>query len=124
MQQFNHHLLCLARDAREFTQAGLAQKMNVSQGSLSKYETGLLLPPDDIVQQMSDVLRFPVSFFYQPEQPYGFPPFHFRKRKKLGTRALNRIIAEINICRMHVKRLCVSYEREVVGFIPEIDPDQ
>jgi len=124
MQQFNYHLLCVARDAREFTQAGLAQKMNISQGALSKYETGLLLPPDDVVQQISDALKFPVSFFLQPEQPYSFPPFHFRKRKKLGAKALNRIIAEMNICRMHVKRLCVSYERSEAGFIPEIDADQ
>jgi Zn-dependent peptidase ImmA (M78 family)/DNA-binding XRE family transcriptional regulator len=124
MQQFNHHLLCLARDARELTQAGLAQKVKITQGTLSKYETGLLSPPEDVLQQISEALQFPVSFFLQPEQPYGFPPFHFRKRKKLGTKALNRIIAEMNICRMHVKRLCVSYERDELGFIPEIDPDQ
>jgi Zn-dependent peptidase ImmA (M78 family)/transcriptional regulator with XRE-family HTH domain len=124
MQQFNHHLLCLARDAREFTQAGLAQKMNITQGTQSKYEAGLLLPSDEVLKQLSEALQFPVSFFLQPEQPYGFPPFHFRKRKKLGTKALNRIIAEMNICRMHVKRLCVSYERGEVGFIPEIDADQ
>src|SRR3569833_2324766 len=98
MKQFNYHMLCLARDARELTQAGLAQKMGVGQGALSKYETGLLSPPDEVVALIARTLRFPESFFYQPEQPYGFPPFHFRKRKKLSAKTLNRIIAEMNIC--------------------------
>ena len=124
MEEFNYRLLCLARDAREFTQAELARKLNIGQGTLSKYETGLLAPPEDILQLISEVLQFPVSFFLQPESLYGFPPFHFRKRKKLGTKALNRIIAEMNICRMHVKQLCVSYERSDSGLIPEVDSDQ
>lgn len=124
MQQFNYHMLCLARDVRELTQAELAQRALIAQGTLSKYETGLLLPPDEVVTQISEALQFPESFFYQAETPYGFPPFHFRKRKKLSVKALNRIISEMNICRMHVKRMLVSYERPSTGFIPEVDPDE
>lgn len=124
MQQFNYHMLCLARDVRELTQAGLARRMKIAQGTLSKYETGLLSPPHEVVAEIAEALLFPKSFFYQPEQPYGFPPFHFRKRKKLSTKALNRIISEMNICRMHIKRLLVSYERRETGLIPEINPDE
>ncbi len=122
--QFNHHMLCLARDSRELTQAGLAGRMKISQGTLSKYETGLLAPPDDIVRNFVNTLSYPEAFFFQGEQAYGFPPFHFRKRKKLSSKSLNRIIAEINIRRMHVKRLMHSYERDSTGFIPEIDLDE
>lgn len=124
MRQFNHHMLSLARDVRELTQTNLAQKMRLVQGTLSKYEMGLLAPPEDVVVRVADVLQFPESFFYQPEQPYGFPPFHFRKRKKLGAKALSRIIAEMNLRRMHVKRLSVSCERGTTGAIPELDPDE
>jgi Zn-dependent peptidase ImmA (M78 family)/transcriptional regulator with XRE-family HTH domain len=124
MQQFNYHMLCLARDVRELSQAELAQRAGIAQGTLSKYETGLLLPTDEAVAQLSEALQFPKSFFYQPEQPYGFPPFHFRKRKKLSAKALTRIISEMNICRMHIKRLLVSYQRPQTGLIPEVDPDE
>jgi Zn-dependent peptidase ImmA (M78 family) len=98
--------------------------MDIGQGTLSKYETGLLPPPDEAIDRMMKVLRFPRSFFFLPEQSYGMPPFHFRKRKKLGKKALNRIIAEMNIRRMHIKDLSISYERESTGFIPEIDLDE
>lgn len=121
---FNHHMLCLARDVRELTQAELADIMKIRQGTLSKYETGLIAPPSDGVALISRSLQFPVPFFFQPEQPYGFPPFHYRKRKKLSIKALNRITAEMNICRMHVKRLRVSCEDKPASFIPEIDPDE
>jgi Zn-dependent peptidase ImmA (M78 family)/transcriptional regulator with XRE-family HTH domain len=122
--RFNHNLLCMARDSRELTQAGLADLMKIGQGTLSKYETGLLEPPPDVVRDFADVLSYPKAFFFQSEQAYGFPPFHFRKRKKLSSKSLNRIIAEMNIRRMHVKRLVHSYERDSTGFIPEIDLDE
>jgi len=122
--QFNYNMLCLARDSRELTQSGLADRMKITQGTLSKYETGLLAPPEDVVREFANALAYPESFFFQGEQAYGFPPFHFRKRKKLGQKAMNRIIAEMNIRRMHVKRLALSYERDSTGFIPEIDMDE
>lgn len=122
--QFNYNMLCLARDSRELTQSGLADRMKIAQGTLSKYETGLLVPPEDVVREFAKVLAYPESFFFQSEQAYGFPPFHFRKRKKLSQKALNRIIAEMNIRRMHVKRLALSYERDSTGLIPEVDMDE
>jgi Zn-dependent peptidase ImmA (M78 family)/transcriptional regulator with XRE-family HTH domain len=124
MEQFNYRLLCLARDARGLTQQGLACRMKIGQGTLSKYETGLLFPSEDVVSQFSEALGFPKSFFLLAEQAYGFPPYHFRKRRKLSTKALNRIVAEMNIRRMHVKQLSISYERESAGLIPEINLDE
>lgn len=121
MAHVNHHMVCLARDARALTQAELARRLEIGQGTLSKYEAGLLIPPDHVVDQIARVLGYPRSFFHQSGVPYGFPPFHFRKRKKLGMRALDRIVAEMNIRRMHVKKLLHSYEHGDGLFIPEID---
>lgn len=107
------------------TQAEFSQSTGISQGTLSKYETGLLSPPDDVIDEFVRALgRYLRSFFFLSEQTYGFPPFHFRKRKKLGVKALNRIVAEMNIRRIHVKKLCISYQAQSSGFIPEIDLDQ
>lgn len=123
MTQFNCHMLILAREARGLTQEELAARVPVAQGTLSKYETGFLDPPASFVSDAAGVLGFPVSFFEQPGRPYGFPPFHYRKRKKLSAKALGRIVAEMNIRRMHISKLLVSYGQKSNRFIPEIDQD-
>lgn len=125
MQGFNHYLLCLARDVCGFTQAEMATKLRIGQGTYSKYETGLIEPPEETVAEIVHVLgKYPRAFFFQNEQPYGFPPFHFRKRKKLGVKALSRIVAEMNVRRMHVKRMLTSYKSPDKSLIPEIDLDE
>lgn len=125
MAGFNHHMLCLARDVCGMTQAEFALKLGIGQGTLSKYEAGLLTPPDETIDEFVRAIgRYTRKFFFQPEQMYGFPPFHFRKRKKLGVKALSRIVAEMNVRRMHVKKLCLSYPQKAAGFIPEVDLDE
>jgi Zn-dependent peptidase ImmA (M78 family)/transcriptional regulator with XRE-family HTH domain len=124
MARFNHHMLTLAREARALTQSELAVLLSIAQGTLSKYETGVLQPPEDFIPNLERSLGYPASFFYEPEQPYGFPPFHYRRRKKLSAKALGRINAEMNIRRMHVKKLSLSFELRPNKFIPEIDVDE
>ncbi len=124
IERFNHHMLTLGREARTLTQAELAARLAIGQGTLSKYETGIHEPPDDFVLHLARTLGFPQGFFYQAEQPYGFPPFHYRKRKKLSAKALGRIVAEMNIRRMHIKKLAMGFELRTNRFIPEIDRDE
>ena len=123
MDHFNHHLLVLAREARALTQGELAAAIALRQGTLSKYETGMLEPSPEVVGALAKTLGFPPSFFYQNDRPYGFPPYHYRKRKKLSAKTLGRVSAEMNIRRMHIKQLCLSFTRNTNRFIPEIDPD-
>lgn len=124
MERFNHHMLTLAREARGLTQVELAARLSAGQGTLSKYENGLSEPPEEFVRALGHALIYPVEFFYQSGQPYGFPPFHYRKRKKLSAKALGRIVAEMNIRRMHVKKLSQSFDLRTNHFIPEIDRDE
>jgi Zn-dependent peptidase ImmA (M78 family) len=124
MDRFNPYMLTLARESRGLTQSELAAAANFGQGTLSKYETGLLLPPQEAVEVLAGVVSYPTGFFYQVGQPYGFPPFHYRKRKKLSAKALGRIVAEMNIRRMHVQRLSLSLDLKSNRFIPEIDMDE
>lgn len=117
-------MLTLAREARGLTQSELAGVAGLRQGTLSKYETGVLVPPDDAVAALAAATDYPPEFFFQAGQPYGFPPFHYRKRKKLSAKLLGRIVAEMNIRRMHVQRLSLSYDIKSNHFIPEIDMDE
>jgi Zn-dependent peptidase ImmA (M78 family)/transcriptional regulator with XRE-family HTH domain len=121
---FNHHMLTLARDARGLTQSDLASALSIGQGTLSKYETGVSQPPQEFVSALSQALGYPDSFFHQIGRPFGFPPFHYRKRKKLSAKALGRVRAEMNIRRMHVAKMLLSYPFRPNEFIPEIDRDE
>jgi len=117
-------MVCLARDARAMNQEELARRLGIGQGTLSKYEAGILIPPEEVVERIAAALQYPASFFYENGATYGFPPFHFRRRKKLGKRVLDRIVAEMNIRRMHVKALTKSHEARRDAFIPEINFDE
>src|SRR5215475_4871032 len=121
MEDFNHHMMTLARESRGMTQAELSSKIDVMQGTLSKYETGFHEPPADFVADVSDALGYPMSFFYEPGRPYGLPPFHYRRRKKLSAKALARIVAEMNICRLHLSKMLISFTWKTNAFIPEVD---
>jgi len=102
----------------------LADMLSMGQGTLSKYETGVLTAPDEFAADAGAALNYPASFFFQPGQPYGFPPFHYRRRKKLSAKALGKIVAEMNIRRMHIRKLMVSFPAQTNRFIPEIDADE
>lgn len=124
MEKFNHHMLTLAREARALTQVELSERLELGQGTLSKYEAGILVPPDEVIDSFGDALGFPTSFFHEQGTPYGMPPFHYRRRKKLSAKLLGRIVAEMNIRRIHVKKLLQSFDWKTNGFIPEIDRDE
>jgi Zn-dependent peptidase ImmA (M78 family)/DNA-binding XRE family transcriptional regulator len=123
-EKFNHHMLTLARDSRGLTQSELAARLGVMQGTLSKYETGFQEPTAEVVAALSETLGYPQAFFYEIGRPYGLPPFHYRRRKKLSAKALGRIVAEMNIRRIHLEKLLVSFDWKTNAFIPEIDPDE
>lgn len=124
MERFNYHMMTLARDSRGLTQADLAAQLGVMQGTLSKYETGFHEPPSEFIGDLSSILGYPEPFFFEVGRPYGLPPFHYRRRKKLSAKVLARIIAEMNIRRMHLAKLLISFERKTNAFIPEIDRDE
>ena len=121
---FNADMLDLARGARAMTQADVAKAAGVSQAMLSKVENRLLPPTPELAGRLADVLGFPVDFFYQSERALGFPHYHHRKRAALGTKALAKIHAIINIRRQHIVKLNKSFEQAIEKPIPSIDLDE
>jgi transcriptional regulator with XRE-family HTH domain len=119
--QFNRAMLEVARSAQGFTQSELARKAGVTQALISKLESGLTVDPSaETVSALSAALRVPEAFLYSAEKPHGMPQFHYRKRAKLGKKALDKIEAQINIRRIHTARLFRSFEMDVDRF-PSID---
>jgi Zn-dependent peptidase ImmA (M78 family) len=121
---FNPHMLVLGRDARGVTQAELSDSLKMGQGTLSKIEAGIHPANDEFIEAVSSVLAYPREFFFELGRPYGLPPFHYRRRKKLSAKALGKIVAEMNIRRIHLNKLLLSFDRKSNRFIPEIDLDE
>lgn len=121
--RFNPDMLRLARDARGATQEDLADWSKVTQALISKVENRLTQPSDEVVDKFALALQFPRSFFFQQERAIGFPPFHYRKRSRLGAKPLAHIGASINIRRQHVAKLLRSYELKTEKPIPQMDVD-
>jgi Zn-dependent peptidase ImmA (M78 family) len=124
VERFNRHMMALARESRGITQSELSELLDVSQGTVSKIEAGLNDATPAFVDELSRTLKYETGFFYEPGRPYGMPPFHYRKRKKLGKKLLERMIGEMNVRRIHLSMLLRSAERKSNLFIPEIDRDE
>ncbi len=112
MRPFNPEMLILARESRGMTQTQLAKSISVQQGTVSKIEAGLLPASEMILAALSEVLDYPLEFFFLSDRVYGFNSavFFHRKRQALPDRVLRKLHAFMNLARMRVSRLLVSSE--------------
>ncbi len=94
-----------------------AKAAGVTQGLISQLESGLTVDPSgETLHDLASALRVPIAFLLSSERPHGMPQFHYRKRAKLGRRALEMIEAQINIRRIHAARLLQGYDIEADRF--------
>lgn len=105
MATYNALLLRLAREQAGLTQKVLAEKLDVQQAVLSKYENGSIVPPENMQQKIAVALDYPVAFFFQSdgEIPSGLA-FH-RKRSSLLSSVRLRIEAEVRARSLDVIKL-------------------
>ena len=105
--RINPEMLILARESRGLTQSELAKMLGVSQGFVSKTESGLLEPTLDMVTKLGGLLEYPVTFFQLADPIYGpgVTEFWHRKRQAATARQMRRVYAEINKRIIHVNRL-------------------
>ena len=123
MEKFNRDMLQLARGARGLTQGEVARASGVTQALISRIENGLDVPSEEVLSFLSSALRFPRAFFFEESRALGLPQYHYRKRARLGARILQKIEADTNIRRMHVQKLCRSFEIGHRVSTPVIDLD-
>ena len=120
----NRAMLRMARAARGFTQGQLAKRAGVTQALISKLENGLTTDPTpDTVASLASALGYPESLLRADERPHGLPPFHYRKRARMGVRVLNKIEADISFRQLHLARMLRSFEIETEREFPAIDLD-
>lgn len=122
--EVNPEMVAVARQSRGLTQSELAGRLGVTQGRLSKIESGALAPPSELVDSLSQVLDYPVEFFFQSDRVYGpsISEFFHRKRASVPVKVLDKLHAQLNIRRMHIARLMRSTDVDVS--VPKFDPDE
>ena len=120
----NPEMLTLARESRGFTQTSLAQKLGVSQGKISKYETGLLEVSKEELARISVILDYPEEFFFQGDTVYGLTDVvYYRKRQGLPISEQKIIEAQVNVLRMRVMRLLRGVDLESPNQFARLDVD-
>jgi len=124
---FNRGLLRVARQRKQLAQGEAAQRLGVTQVTLSRYESGVTVPAEDFVRRAAAVFELPVSFFYQPDAAFGSPvSVHpmWRKKHDVTAKELDGIVAELNIRAIHIRRMLEAVEFTPQADIPRLDPDE
>jgi Zn-dependent peptidase ImmA (M78 family)/DNA-binding XRE family transcriptional regulator len=122
-QAINPRMIVLARQARGVTQQELTEHLNIGQGTLSKLESGLARVSLNVLEKLAKFFHYPREFFYEPLEIYP-PGLHFyRKHKTLPQKEQSKLIAAINIQRMHIQKLLLSADIDRIN-LPEFDAEE
>ena len=80
-----------AREVHGFTQAELAELLNVHQSMITLLERGVREPSDDLLHRIASVTDFPVEFFFErPEYEFPLGSLLFRKHSDLSSTEQSR----------------------------------
>lgn len=123
----NGGMLRIARQRKGFQQGDAAEHLGVAQATLSRAENGLIEPSEEMVQRATEVYGLPRSFFDQSDPVYGAPvSVHpmWRKKANVTVRDMDRIIAELNLRVMHIRRLLEAAEIAEGMGVPRLDIDE
>ena len=103
--EFNRVIVTWAREAREMSQSQLASGAGMSQGTISKIESGTLIPSDDQLASLARALEVPSTLFFQQLAFRNLPLSFYRKQVKVTMTQLKSIRARTNFVRLQLRRL-------------------
>lgn len=111
-------MIALAREARGYSQADLADLSGVSRPSITRFEQGDLQLSDAFLKNIADVLKFSNSLYNVAEEP--LPPAIYRRRELVPAKLMNKVDALINIYAMGIGRLlrAIQFDNLVVPSFP------
>lgn len=101
--------LSTVRESRKLSQTALAKAAGVTQPAISQYETGRMLPSDDVVRRLSAALRCPPTLLHQEMRFRQLPLTFFRRRSRVSMKTLNAIRARVNLYTWRLGILLRSY---------------
>ncbi|MDF2437776.1 MAG: hypothetical protein K0Q95_2152 [Bacteroidota bacterium] len=108
--EINYKTFEIARVSRGYSQKEFAERLNVEQGTVSKIERNILGVKEDLLERISAVLNYPISFFYEDIILLSPLLTHYRKRKSLATNVLDTIEYNLFIRKHFFKKLLKSVD--------------
>lgn len=123
---FQPDKLRLVREARGLSQASLAELSGIAQGTVSKLESGVLLPNREQASSIAAVLQVRPTYFYRADRIVGDGPGELFHRKRVtGVKQLNKINAQMNMIMFVVDDLLNSVEprENTLPLVNEYDLD-
>jgi Zn-dependent peptidase ImmA (M78 family)/DNA-binding XRE family transcriptional regulator len=121
MEAINHVLLKVAREARGWTQAVLAAQTQIGQGSISKYEKGLMTPTTQHVQALADALGCSPDFFLDLDAKPA--AVLYRSRSLRSAKLEAHVRARLNLGRLLAQKLLDDVVIDLVAAFPAPDED-
>lgn len=111
-EKVNHNMIILGRESRGLSQKELAEALGVTQGRISKIEMDLLPVPPDLLEKISNILKYPTGFFLQEGGlvGVGISEIFHRKRQEVPKKVLNKAYAQLEIRLRHISKLLQSVE--------------
>lgn len=109
-EKINPKMLTLAREARGYSQADLAEKSGVSRSNISRFEQDSIQMSDDLISKIMSVLKFQDSLFYADADI--LPPALYRRRDTVPAKTLMQIDANINLYQMNIARLLDAMKKD------------
>jgi len=122
MKKVNSEILRLSREARFITQKELSTMLGVEQGTISKIEKGILPAEEELVEKISEVLDFPVAFFYQDKKVMTVEG-HYRRKLSTSVKKMKQYIAQMTIAEWHFLKLMDEIELPEIK-LPSWDIDE
>jgi Zn-dependent peptidase ImmA (M78 family)/transcriptional regulator with XRE-family HTH domain len=122
----NGAMLRLARQLRGFHQTEAAPKLGIEQPLLSRIENGVVEAREETLLRAETAYELPRSFFELTDPVYGAPvSVHpmWRRKADVSIREMDRIVAELNIRVMHLRRLLNGAEYAHSNDLPRLDID-
>jgi Zn-dependent peptidase ImmA (M78 family)/DNA-binding XRE family transcriptional regulator len=121
------NMLRLARQLRGFPQNEAAECLRVPNTELSRIENGLKDPSEELLRAAAEIFSVPVEFFSQTDALYGAPvSVHpmWRKKSEVSATELHRIVAELNVRVMHLRKLLEATDLEPTKKLPRFDAEE
>lgn len=126
MSAVNSEMLMVARKSRGKTQQDVAGALGVTQGRVSKAETGTLPLNQTEVEGVARFLGYPASLFYEADRvrEVGSACLYHRKRKTLPAKVLEKIDSRMYIRNVNIRRLFDGLDVEGTRVFHTMDPDE
>lgn len=107
--EINRDIIKLARESRGLSQKDLSIKLGIKQGTLSKIENEFLSVDEVLVENLSEILNYPLAFFYQKRDVH-LVSGHYRKKITLSQKEVRMQQSKMTILEWHIEKLISSVE--------------